>query len=167
MFHRATRPVFSRRPALPLLATSLVASVAAILAAGPAGAQESEAAADERLAELQERVEAVRERLGLDDEQVEQLKPILLENFESTRAVLQEHGFSAENRAEGGSNRRPNLRQLRSLGRDLDGVREAMFDEIEKLGFLTDDQFDEFKKIQEELRAALRERLRAGRVFSR
>ena len=115
------------------------------------------------MAELQQRLDDARERLQLSDEQIEQLLPVLGENFDSTRVVLEKHGINLLSRAEGDSNRRLNLRQLRSLSRDLDEVREAMFKKIEELGFLSDEQFAEFKKIQEEQRAALRERLRARR----
>ena len=141
-------------------AAALIA-VAVALAATPAGAQEP--GADERMAELQQRLDDARERLKLSDEQIEQLLPVLGENFDSTRVVLEKHGINLLSRAEGDSNRRLNLRQLRSLSRDLDEVREAMFKKIEELGFLSDEQFAEFKKIQEEQTAALRERLRARR----
>ena len=142
-------------------AVALMASAAVALTATPAGAQEPEA--DERMAELQQRLDEARERLELGDEQIEQLLPVLRENFEATRAVLERHGINVQSLGEGGSNRRLNLRQLRALSRDLDEVREAMFTKIEDLGFLSDEQFAEFRNIQEEQRAALRERLRARR----
>ena len=143
-------------------AVALMASAAVVPTATPAGAQEPQA--NERMAELQQRLDEARERLMLDDEQIEQLLPVLRENFDSTRAVLERHGINLQNLVESGSNRRRlNLRQLRALGGDLDEVREAMFTKIEELGFLSDEQFAEFKEIQEEQRAALRERLRARR----
>ena len=142
-------------------AVALMASAAVALTAMPAGAQEPEA--DERMAELQQRLDEARERLELGDEQIEQLLPVLRENFEATRAVLERHGINVRSLGEGASNRRLNLRQLRALSRDLDEVREAMFNRIEELGFLSDEQFAEFKTIQEEQREALRERLRARR----
>ena len=137
---------------------ALMASAAMAVTATPAGAQET--GADERMAELEQRLEEARERLKLSDDTIEQLFPVLRENFDSTRAVLEEHGINVRSRAEEDSNRRLNLRQLRALRRDLDEVREAMFKKIEELGFLSDEQFAEFKKIQEEQRAALRDRLR-------
>ncbi|MYA41115.1 MAG: hypothetical protein F4Z31_05125 [Gemmatimonadetes bacterium] len=140
---------------------ALMASAAVALTATAASAQEP--GDDERMAELQQRLDEARERLKLSDEQIEQLLPVLTENFDSTRVVLEKHGINLQSLAEGGSNRRFNLRQLRALSGDLDEVREAMFKKIEELGFLSDEQFAEFKKIQEEQRAALRERLRARR----
>ena len=143
---------------------ALIRAAVVALAASTASAQEPKAEADERMAELQQRVDEARERLQLSDEQVAQLLPLLRESFDSTRAVLEQHGINVSSlAAAGGSNRRLNLRQLRALSSDLDEVRETMFDKIEELGFLSDEQFSEFKKIQEEQRAALRERLRARR----
>ena len=147
-------------PSLAIAAT-LMAFAAGAGTTVPAAAQE--AGADERMAELQQRLDSARARLQLTDEQVEQLLPVLTENLQATMAVLQEHGIDMRSLGEGRSNRRLNLRQLRALGRDLDEAREAMFEKIEELGFLSDEQFAEFRKIQEEQREALRERLRAGR----
>ena len=146
------------------LAFGTALTAAAVALAVPAlSAQEEEAEAGDRMAELQQRLDEARERLKLSDEQVEQLLPVLMESFAATQAVLEEHGLNAQSLAEGGSNRRLNLRQLRALGSELDEVREAMFDKLQELGFLSDEQFAEFKKIHEEHRAALRERLRARR----
>ena len=80
--------------------------------------------------------------------------------------TLEEHGINIRILTEGSSSRRLNLRQLRALRRDLDAIQEAMFEKIEELGFLSEEQFDEFKEIQEEQREALRERLRARRGLS-
>ena len=154
MNNRITRLAFG----LALIGAAVVA-----LAASAASAQEPKAEADERMAELQQRVDEARERLELSDEQVDQLLPLLRESFDSTRAVLEKHGIDVSSMAEGGSNRRLNFRQLRALRSDLDEVGATIFDKIEELGFLSDQQFSEFKKIQEEQRAVLRERLRARR----
>ena len=155
----------TRRPVLPV-AAALLACVVGAVPGAPASAQEPEAEADERLAELQQTLEAVREQLQLGDEQVEQLLPLLRESFEGTMTVLEEHGINIRSLTEGSSSRRLNLRQLRALRRDLDAVQEAVFEKIEELGFLSEEQFDEFKKIQEEQRGALRERLRVRRGLS-
>ena len=157
MIDRTGRPVLA-------VAAAVMAWAAVAAMGAPASAQEQEAEADERMAQLQERLDAARERLQLTDEQVEQLLPLLRESFEGTMAVLEENGIDMRSRAEGSSSgRRLNLRQLRSLSRDLDEVRETMYEKIEELGFLSEEQFDEFKKLQQEQRDALRERLRARR----
>ena len=142
---------------------ALIGAAVVALAASAASAQEPKAGDDERMAELPQSVDEARERLQLSNEQVDQLLPLLRESFEATRAILEKHGINVSSMAEGGSNRRLNFRQLRALSRDLDEVQETMFDKTEELGFLSDEQFTEFKKIQEEQRAALRERLRARR----
>ena len=148
---------------------ALAAFAAALLTASPVSAQEKaetdaeKAEVDERMAEFRQRVEEVRERLQLTDEQVEQLLPILRENFEGRMAVLEKHGVDVQSMAEGGSNRRLNLRQFRALNEDMGEAREAMFEKIEELDFLSDEQFEEFRNIQQEQREALRERLRARR----
>ena len=147
----------------PLLVIAAALMASAGLAGTPAPASAQEPEADERMAELQERLEEARERLELSDEQIEQLLPVIRESFEGTMAVLAEHGIEIGSLAGGGSNRRLNLRQLRSLGRDLDEVREVMFEKIEELGFLSDEQFAELKSMQEEQREAMRERLRGRR----
>ena len=144
--------------------TALIGAAVA-LAAPAASAQEKKDEVDDGMAEAQQRVGEARERLQLSDEQVDQLLPFLRESFDSTQAVLEEHGINVRNMAEGGSNRRLNFRQLRALRGDLDQVQETMFDKIEELDFLSEEQFAEFKKIQEEQRAALRERLRDRRGF--
>ena len=148
----------------PAFGAVLVASAVAALTALPAGAQQDgEAETDERTAELTRRLEETRERLALTDEQVELLLPVLRENIEATAAVLEEHGIGLGNLDAGGRNRRFNLRQLRALGRDLDEVQEGLLERIEELGFLSDEQFAEFRGVQSEQRQALRERIRGRR----
>ena len=124
---------------------ALIASAAA-LTATPVGAQKTDAEAAERMTELQERLQETRERLKLSDEQIEQLIPVLRESIYSIRAVLEKHGIDLQSLAEGNSNRRLNLRQLRALGNHLDEVREAIFEKIEQQGFLSDEQLAEFKE---------------------
>ena len=139
---------------------ALIMSMVVALTALPANAQEKEVGTDERIAELTQRLAETQERLQLTDEQIEQLLPLLKENLQTTKTVLEEHGIDLQNRTEGDSDRRPSLRKLRALDRDLDDVREALLDKIEELGFLSDEQFSEFKKVQKEQRKALRGRLR-------
>lgn len=162
-----------------LFVMALVVFVMVALTAPPASAQEEETKGKEKTEEAKEHVEEAegkdrsadfeeslqeaRERLQLTDEQVEPLLQIVWDSFEAGRAVLEAHGIDLESLAEGGSNRQLNLRQLRKFQRDMDVVHEAMFTKIEEQGFLSDEQFAEFKKLQEEQREALRERLRARR----
>ena len=114
---------------------------------------------DGQLEQLQQRLEEARARLNLSDDQVEQVKPILRAGFEALLEVFQEHGIDLEDRSGGGDRLR--FRQLRSLQRDLNAVREQT---VEDLGdVLNDEQIETYKEIQEESREAMRERLRQRR----
>ena len=143
---------------------ALGALLAASAALGTPVATTAQESQDERLEALRQRMEETRERLGLTDEQIEQLTPILQEGFEAQRAVLEEHGISLESPpAERSGSRLGRLRQMRQLGRDLDEVREATFGKIEESGILSEAQLAEYAELQEELRQALRERIRSRR----
>ena len=158
---------------------ALIAVVFVALAAPPASAQEEEAKSeeksvktrvhvkgaisDERLAEFEKRLKEAQERLQLTNEQIEPLLQVLWDSFDARRAVLEAHGIELEELAEGGVTNKLNLRQLREFRRDMDEVHEAMYAKIGEQGFLSDEQFAEFKKMQEEQREALREALRARR----
>ena len=108
---------------------------------------------------LQKRLTEARARLRLTDDQIEQIQPILRSSVEAQARVLRKHGIDLERRS--GKDRRLGFRQLRRLGRDLDAVRQQT---IEKLsGKLTDAQIEEYRKIQQELRQAMRKRLRQRR----
>lgn len=142
---------------------TLCATLLAVLALAPtadtSAAQEPEG--EEAMAQIEKRLEEARERLALTDAQVEQLVPLLVESLQATMAVFEEHGIDLRSMAEGSSSR-PNLRRLRALRGDLDEVQEALYEKIEEADFLSEEQFAEFKKMQEEQREALRERLRGG-----
>ena len=112
-----------------------------------------------RLGEFVERLEETRSRLDLTDEQVEQIRPILRSSFEAQARVLRKHGIDLERRS--GKDRRLGLRQLRQLGRDLDAVRKQTLEKLS--GKLTNTQIEEYGKIQQERRQAMRKRLRQRR----
>ncbi len=134
-----------------ILLTGLFAS----LPAAAAQAQEG------RPEQLEERVAEARERLDLTDEQVEQIQPIIESGMQATRAVLEENGIDLEARTASGSQRRLGLRQKRAIGRELGEISAEVREQMSE--FLTDEQLAEYKKIQEERRAEMRERVRAGR----
>ena len=137
-----------------LLATAALAIVA--IGITPATA----AAEDDHAAQLEERLAETKARLGLTDEQIEQITPILEAGFEAQMAVLDRHGIDLEDRGTGESER-IGFRAMRALRGDLQEVRA---DTLEELGdVLTDEQMAEYRKIQEERRAELRERIRERR----
>jgi Spy/CpxP family protein refolding chaperone len=116
-------------------------------------------AESDREVRFEERLAEAKERLDLSDEQLEQVKPVMQEATEAQRSILARYGIDLE--AEGGSGNALGMREARKLRQDLSKVRA---DTLEKLdGILTDEQLDEFKKLQEERRQEMKKRIRAGR----
>jgi hypothetical protein len=113
---------------------------------------DQEALVEERLAEA-------KARLDLSDEQLEQVKPVLEAAAEAQRSVLSRYGIDLE--AEGGPESKLGMREARKLKKDIAKVREKTLEELDEI--LTDEQLDEFKKLQEERRQEMRKRIRAGR----
>lgn len=115
----------------------------------------------DRLAELEARIEQTRKRLNLTDEQIVRIEPILESNFEATMLVLENHGIEFDPDVPREQRERPGFRKMRAISRDLQAVREETAAEMAEV--LTDEQMAEYRKIQEERRAELRERIRARR----
>jgi Spy/CpxP family protein refolding chaperone len=116
-------------------------------------------AESDREVRFEERLAEAKERLDLSDEQLEQVKPVMQEATEAQRSILARYGIDLE--AEGGSGNALGMREARKLRQDLSKVRA---DTLKKLdGILTDEQLEEFKKLQEERRQEMKERIRAGR----
>ena len=129
------------------------------LLAGPA-AMPVAWAEDDRVAQFEERIAETKERLSLSDEQVEQLTPVLKSGFEAQMAVLHKYGINLEDRNSGNQNKL-GFRQARKLRKDLDAVRKSTLDQVEDI--LSDEQFSEYKKIQDERKEKMREMIRARR----
>ena len=108
--------------------------------------------------QLIERLEEARERLGLTDEQDEQVRSIMAAAVKAQAAVLTEHGIDLL----GVARPRLNLRQLRALSADLDAVRAGTLEELAEV--LTPEQLETYRDIQEEWRQDLRDRLRERRT---
>ena len=94
----------------------------------------------ERAELLNERMEQTRMRLGLSDEQYEQMRVILKGNVEKTRAVMQEHGIAPGAELSFG--------QKTSLAGDLRPIKKESEKKLKAL--LSSDQMKEFKKIRKE-----------------
>ena len=135
------------------LSSLLIAAITAVAVGivSTASAQEVD-----RAEKLRERLTETRARLNLTDDQIEQIRPILRAGMEAQIKVLEKHGIDIRNRS--GERARLGFRQLRRLGRDLDKVRERTVGDLADV--LTDAQIAEYKKIQQERKAALRKRLR-------
>lgn len=97
-------------------------------------------------------------RLHLSDEQLEQVKPIMKASIEAHRSILARYGIDLE--AEGGPKTKLGFRHARQLRNDLEEVRAATLEQLDDI--LSDEQLDEFRKIQEERRQAVMNRILGG-----
>jgi len=117
-------------------------------------------AEEDRAAQIEERIAETKARLKLSDEQIEQLTPVLKSSFEAQMAVLEKHGIDLENR-DSGNQKKLGFREARKLRKDLDVVRESTLDQVE--GILSEEQFAEYKKIQDERKKKMREMIKERR----
>jgi len=117
------------------------------------------AAADDQAAQAQQRLAAAKERLDLSDEQLDQLAPVLEKSMAAQRRVLASYGIDLENR--NGAGNRPGLRQARAMRKEMNAVKSDTLAEVNKI--LTDAQLKEFKRMQEERQAEMRQRIRGAR----
>jgi hypothetical protein len=97
------------------------------------------------LEQVRQRLEQIKERLQLTPEQIEQLRPILVDELQQLRSVQQKYNSSDQNR-------RTRLRMAREL-RDIRNSTDARLQKI-----LSRKQMEELKKIREELREERRDR---------
>lgn len=100
-------------------------------------------------------VKVALERLQLNDEQREEVRSIIEANFEQRLAVLQKHGVNPKNRD---AAKRPSIRKMLALRNDLGKVGNKTEKELGKV--LSDDHMKVWKKLEEERREQMRERLR-------
>lgn len=113
----------------------------------------------DRLAELEARIEQTKQRLNLTDQQVAQIEPVLESSFEASMLVLEDHGIDLTVPRD--QRERPGFRKIRAIAKDLKAVREETAEEMAEI--LTDEQMKEYREIQEERRAELREQIRGRR----
>lgn len=107
----------------------------------------------ERAAQAAARLEEIRARLDLSEEQRAAADPILRASFERRAALVQQARAGGE---------RPGFRELRRLRGELDAIAEETDAELAPI--LTSEQASEWSAIQAELRDEARERLRARRA---
>ncbi|MEO0575803.1 MAG: Spy/CpxP family protein refolding chaperone [Pseudomonadota bacterium] len=102
-------------------------------------------------------ISEMQEKLGLTDEQVQDMQPILETSRQQQSDILANYGIDFT------SDTKPQLsrRQAMSVRNEMKAVRQAMFEQLESV--LTEEQLDAFAETQEaqadERRAQLRERL--------
>ena len=100
-------------------------------------------------------VKGALERLQLNDEQREAVRPIIEANFEQRLAVLQKHGINPKNRD---ATKRPSIRKMLALRNDLGKVVNKTEKELRKV--LSDEQMNVWKELEKERREQMRERFR-------
>ena len=116
-------------------------------------------AQEDRAAQVEQRIEEARTRLDLTDEQLDRMAPVLEESMEARRRILSSYGIDLEDRS--GPDKRIGLRQARAMRKELDVVQADTLNAL--AGILNDEQMDEFKRMQEERKAEMRERIRGRR----
>jgi hypothetical protein len=107
----------------------------------------------ERAAQAAARLEEIRGRLNLSEEQRAAAEPILRASFERRAALVQEARAGGD---------RPGLRELRRLRGELDAISEETDAQLAPI--LTRAQAAEWSAIQAELREEARERFRERRA---
>jgi hypothetical protein len=115
-------------------------------------------ASSDRAAQVEQRMEEVRVRLDLSDEQLQQMMPVLAESMEKRRAVLSTYGIDPENRAN--NKGELGLRKALAMKKELNAIRTHTLRALDDV--LTDEQLEEFKLMQAERQSEMRERIRGG-----
>lgn len=128
-----------------IIETILLAAL--MIAAAPASAEESTAARSQ----LQETVE----RLGLTDDQKEQVEPVLEQAASKRDRILAKYGINPDNP---NNSKKPRLRTMRSVKKEMDALREDTASKLK--GILTAEQLSEYEQVQKERQEAMRERMR-------
>ena len=102
------------------------------------------------------------ERLNLTDEQSIEFEPIIHEHMEKILAVMMKHGINPDQTV---LREQINFRLLRTIKSEMDEINSQT--EQKLYDMLTKEQFNEFKKIQGELRSEMINNLRNGKTWWR
>ena len=94
-------------------------------------------------------------RLKLTDNQNDQLMPIFLDIFQKRQSIMKKNGVDLKSRSSG---ERIGMMQLRSVKKGMDKLNKQTMKQLEKV--LSKVQLNEYKKLQEEQRDEMRNRLR-------
>jgi hypothetical protein len=110
------------------------------------------------VSQTEQRLEAMKARLDLSEDQVAQMAPVLEASRAASQRILASYGIDLENREDNTS--KLDFRQARAMRKEMDPVRADTLSALETI--LTEDQLVEFKKIQKEREAEMRGRIRGG-----
>jgi hypothetical protein len=113
----------------------------------------------DQAAQLEQRLEQAKARLGLTDDQLEQMAPVLQETMDAQQRILTSYGIDLEGQDDPAQTL--GIRKAMAMKRELDVVRADMLAAVE--GILTNEQFDEFKRLQSERQSEMRTRIRGQR----
>ncbi|TQV84285.1 hypothetical protein FKG94_06410 [Exilibacterium tricleocarpae] len=117
--------------------------------------------------QFEQRLAETKARLNLSDEKVEQIRPVLALSFTSSRDILASYGIDPANPDKGAGKvqdnkpRRLGFKSVRKLGEELGAVRDSTLKALS--GMLTDDQLVQYRELQAERAAALRQHIRERR----
>ena len=102
------------------------------------------------------------DRLNLTDEQSIEFEPIIHEHMEKILAVMMKHGINPDQTV---LREQINFRLLRTIKSEMDEIKSKT--EQKLYDMLTKEQFNEFKKVQGELRSEMINNLRNGKTWWR
>ena len=101
----------------------------------------------------------IQSRLNLTEEQVQQFKPIFVDNFEKRRNLMNKYGININNKKTTNNKGMGvmEIRQLRSLKKEIDKINKNAEKQLSNI--FTKEQMNIYKLFQEEQRDEMKERL--------
>ena len=101
----------------------------------------------------------IQSRLNLTEEQVQQFKPIFVDNFEKRRNLMNKYGINIDNQKTTNNKGMGvmGIRQLRSLKKEIDKINKNA--EKQLANIFTKEQMNIYKLFQEEQRDEMKDRL--------
>ena len=101
----------------------------------------------------------IQSRLNLTEEQVQQFKPIFVDNFEKRRNLMNKYGINIDNQKTTNNNGMGvmGIRQLRSLKKEIDKINKNAEKQLSNI--FTKEQMNIYKLFQEEQRDEMKDRL--------
>ena len=115
-------------------------------------------ASPDRMAQVEQRMQEARERLNLSQEQLDQMTPVIENSISKRRGILSSYGIDPEKRTD--IKGQLGLRKALAMKKELDAVRADTLQGLN--GILTEEQLEEFKRMQAERQAEMRERIRGA-----
>ncbi|MEM6648083.1 MAG: hypothetical protein AAF730_17705 [Bacteroidota bacterium] len=104
---------------------------------------------------IAEQIDADMDQLDLTETQRETVRPIMESAFAERLAVMEKHGVDP---AQLQSGKRPGLRTLRRMKKDMDALNKSTEEELNAV--LTDEQMEQWRAIEKERQDRMRAQLR-------